>query len=472
MAITQQMLQNLINGNISTDIDTTTAKLLSTKTNGIEGLPYQFPESVDRRISNTNIGRKYAEKIFGRLPLLFLTPCEPLFMGESSKEDKNIVEQALLGLADAAVTKFVTKDNVKYYTTDFAYNEYYNYLNTMLSAVASYLGIYDTYITIPGYKNGLGSETQKIGKVQWQYELNPSFKTFFSAQENLIFYLDSFDSVSESFSNDTSESSLASQINGYSDQVNEIRFLLGSEKGLGELVEKTNASQATENITSGLGSIIGSVGGGIVGSLSNKGVRDVLEGAKIIFPEVWSNSDYNKSFNLEFKLRSPDNDNLSIFLNIIKPYCKLLALTLPRQPQNGDINAFARPFLVKAYSKGMFNIDMGIITSLTVNKGGTAQWNDDGLPTQMDISIEVKDLYSKFAMSKYNLLSMDLINNTSYLDFLANMAGLNIGQMQMARKIRMYYYMSRTTLPRVEGEVFTRLDNSITRLAGKLYNLS
>jgi hypothetical protein len=85
----------------------------------------------------------------------------------------------------------------------------------------------------------------------------------------------------------------------------------------------TAVSSISQALTGGLGKL--GVGSGIVGSLGNKGVSTVTQGGKIIFPEIWANSDYSKSFNLEIKLRSPDNDPLSIFLNIIKPYCKLLA---------------------------------------------------------------------------------------------------------------------------------------------------
>ena len=68
--------------------DATIRRIMSTKTNGIEGLPYQFPASVDRRLTGTNVGRKYAEKIFSRQPLLFLTPCEPKFMADFNNNDR------------------------------------------------------------------------------------------------------------------------------------------------------------------------------------------------------------------------------------------------------------------------------------------------------------------------------------------------------------------------------------------------
>ena len=76
--LTKTEINNYLDGDTVTEQDY--IKMLSTKTNGIEALPYQFMDTVDPRIDGTDVGRKYAEKIFSRLPLLFLTPCEPLFM--------------------------------------------------------------------------------------------------------------------------------------------------------------------------------------------------------------------------------------------------------------------------------------------------------------------------------------------------------------------------------------------------------
>ena len=62
--ITDEQLTNYIAGNDDTNVDQTISKIMSTRTNGIEGLPYQFMESVDRRVWGTSVGRKYGERIF------------------------------------------------------------------------------------------------------------------------------------------------------------------------------------------------------------------------------------------------------------------------------------------------------------------------------------------------------------------------------------------------------------------------
>lgn len=471
--LTKTEINNYLDGDTVTEQDY--IKMLSTKTNGIEALPYQFMDTVDPRIDGTDVGRKYAEKIFSRLPLLFLTPCEPLFMDDFSKDDKKNLLQVLIDGGHDKDAEMISGSG-KYYSVSYAYDDYFKYLNTMLACVAAYLGIFDEKIQVSGYNNPV-----KVGEVAWQKEMNDSFATYFSAAENIIFYLDGMTSVNESFSNDTTESSLASQINGYSDTAKEIKFLFGDHgNAIADFVSK--ASEVSSNITSALSnSLISGVAGGIVGSLADKGVYSVMNGGKIVFPEMWSNSQFDRSYSLDIKLRSPDHDSLSIFLNILKPYCKILALTLPRQAKSKDSeddpNAYNSPFLVKAYSKGLFNVDMGIITGLSVTKGAECCWNDDGLPTQIDISIEVKDLYKSLMMSRINDLSLknlnvlkSIANNTSYQDFLANMAGLNIGQMEIGRRMKMYYYLSRTAISTSGAKLYTGLSKKITNIINKIYN--
>lgn len=474
VGVTAQTTSN--NYEISSTDENLVKNMLTKKMSGIEGLPYQFMENVDRRITGTDMGRKYTEKIVARLPLLFLTPCKQVFMPDASDEDRNILTSILTGGADNSAADLLENDG-RYYSVEYDYTEYYKYLNCMLAAVAAFLGIYDETINING-------SSAKIGTYAWQNEMNSDFKTFFSAEENIVFYLDGMTDISETFSNETTVSSLASQINGFSETSNEIRFLFGDKGGaLGNIID--SATNATSSIMSSLSNVLGNFGGGIVESLADKGVNTILNGGKIVFPEIWSDSTYDRSYSLNIKLRSPDHDSLSIFLNILKPYCRILTLALPRlmQDSNGSVNpnGYRSPFLVKAYSKGLFNIDMGIISSMSVTKGAECCWNDDGLPTQIDINLEIKDLYSSLAMSGFGtntgkgLFKIDglssVVNNTSYMDYLANMAGLNIGQMEMGRKIKLYYYLTQTDIAQAPSRLFTKFDQSVSKIIGKLYNI-
>lgn len=464
--------------------NTLVSNMMTKTINGIEALPYQFMPTVDTRLSDTGkssaesmIGRKYAEKIMGRLPLLFLTPCHPEAFADFDDNDKTTIANALLGGATEGYEDLLSGDG-RYYNVTYAYDEYFRYFNCMMSAVAVFLNMYDTVVPTL-----TGSATKKLGEYDWSNELNDDLKTFFSAKENLVFYVDGFNSVSESFSNDTTESSIASQINSTSDTANELNFLLaGNNSALAKIAD--NVTDAVSSVSSALSGLLGEVGGGIIGSLSDTGINTLVNGGKIVFPQIWSNSSYSRDYTLDLKLRSPDHDSLSIFLNVIKPYCKILCLCLPRVMEHEDhynINGYMSPFLVKAFSKGMFNIDMGIISSLSVTKGAECQWNDDGLPTQIDISITITDLYSSLAMSGFESTGLignpfkgaqqiwKIVNNTAYMDFLANMAGLNVGTMAIGRRVQMFKYLTETSLVQYKSRKYTQFEQAISRVMGRLY---
>ena len=446
------------NESVATSDEETIQKMITNTMNGVEGLPYQFMSSVDRRLTGTVIGRKYADKIISKLPLLFLTPCKQKFMDDFDDNDKSTAISMLAGQTEASNELINGKG--KFYSVDFDYESYYQYLNCMLSSVAVFLGLQDQEVTINGKK-------QKLSDFSWQNETSDSFKSYFSSEENLVFYLDGLNQVSESYGNSTTESSLASTINGYADQANELRFLFGSSGGVAETL-MNSATEVTSSISSALSGLGEWAAGGIVGALADKGVKTVLNGGKILFPEIWSDSSFDRSYSIDIKLRSPDHDSLSIYLNVLKPYCKLLCLTLPRLADD-DPNGYGSPFLVKAYSKGMFNIDMGIIESMSVTKGAECCWNDDGLPTQIDISLSIKDLYSKLMMSGFDDKMTNVVSNTSYMDYLANMAGLNIAQMEAGRRIRMYYYLTKSEIKNIPSHLFTKFDQTISRLMTNTY---
>lgn len=461
--ITAEQLSSLSKGE-STDEDDKNAKKLLKNIGGIEGMPYQFMESVDKRISGTPVGRKYAEKIASHLPLLFITPCKQVFMDDFNDTSKENVANALFG-GVSNIDSSLIDGKGRYYSVEFDYSSYFDYVNVMMQTVAVYLGLGDTKITINGY-------TAKLCNFNWGKAQNEAFKSFFDAKENVVFYVDSLSQISESYGNDTTQSSLASLINGFADNANEIKFLFGSAGNNIASVAAEASSDVTSSITSALSGVASKLGGGIISSLASSGVNTVLDGGKIIFPEIWSDSQYDRSYSINFKLRSPDHDSLSIYLNILKPYIMLLALVLPRMTENHDPNSYREPFLVKAYTKGMFNIDMGIISSMNVTKGDVCQWNDDGLPTQIDISIDIKDLYSSLVMSGTKDKVINIVKNTSFMDFLANMAGLNIGQMEMGRKLTMYYYLEKAAIVNTPARGFSRIQNSISNLMADLYNIT
>lgn len=425
---------------------------------GIYGAPYQFMNSVDPRVSGSQIGAKYAEKIVSRMPLLFLVPCKQVFMPGYNSSQQEMALDALLNGTESANS--ITKGG-RYYSVEYDDTVYYGYVDTMASELAHYLGIADQKVNL------YGSDVS-IGNIDWQSAVNSSLSSYVKAPEAVVFYLDGLASISDSFSNGTTESSLASTINGFSDQAKEIQFLLGDNSALASMVD--SMKESVSGALSGLSGAITDSTGGMLRDLASTGVSTILTGGKIVFPKIWADSSFDRSYSFDIKLRSPDHDSTSIFFNILVPYIHLLAMTLPKGI-NSNPNGYTSPFLVKAYCKGLFNIDMGLITGMSVTRGAECQWNDDGLPTQMDVSIDIADLYSSLFMTsdKGVFANWAVVNNTAMMDYIANLAGLNVAEPELMRKLTMFNYLNMTDFNRIPSRIYYFFDEKIQNAIRNFY---
>jgi hypothetical protein len=253
------------------------------------------------------------------------------------------------------------------------------------------------------------------------------------------FYIDGATSVSESFSNDTTTSSLASSAKSVSTQVKELNFLMGSAGSI------ASSDGIINEVKEGLEDIVGNMAETNTSNifLNNvmKGLSAIASGGSMLFPEIWGDSSFGRSYNVNIKLRSPDCDDLSIYLNVLVPLYHLIGMVAPHTINN-NYNTYSSPFLVRAYCKGMFNIDMGIITSMDVSKGKEGSWNANGLPTEMDISLTIKDLYELFSITATtNSITGNpgaIVKNTSMIDYLCNTIGLNLNKSEVQRNVQIY----------------------------------
>lgn len=403
---------------------------------GIHGMPYQFMPIADTRMDTGTdaLGRKYAEMIVSKMPLLLMTPGDPVFLSSySDSEKKGFIEYALNlagGVKDSQsdLDALLSREG-RYYTLKPNYVEYFNHVNPMCRAAANFLGIADTVI---------GGDGISLDSYNWQNNTNSDLHTVLNYKGSSAFYIHSETQISESFSNSTTESMLASKANQLSDMGREINFLMGgASAAAGVAVDKTvqsslgiNNAQNTADLTKGL---LGSTG--FMKSITG-GLQTVFAGGKLTFPEIWSDSHYSTDYSIQIKLTTPDCDKLSWYLNICVPLMHLIGFASPKQ---AGVNGYLSPFLIRAFYKGLFNCDMGIITSMSVNKGAEGSWTKDGLPTVMDINFTLKDLYSTMAITTNKNIKNGLMNNIALMDYMANLCGVNINEPDIQRVISMYY---------------------------------
>lgn len=472
------------------------------KLRGIFGMPYQFLPTTDCRVdgseSESVFGITYTEMIASRLPLLYITPGEPVFLSDGGKNRKSLIADVVQHFAGSDANHL---DNLlngyagKLYSIEAQYGKYFKYVNPMTRMGAFYLGLDQNIGDDDETKMYKKLDGHNLTDYNWAWNSNGDYNGDYSGAEDggsnnkgfdnitgglkdlqsyiyykasIPFYVNSETTFQENMTNETTESSLASQINGLSDKARELQFLIGSTtSAVAQNFDNaaTTLGNYRENAEAFLNKLTS--GGNIFSNLL-KNVKTVVSGGRLMFPNIWSNSGFSKSYQIDIKLTTPDLDKRSWWLNIYVPLCHLIALVLPRgEFQNG----YTSPFIIKAFYKGMFNIDMGIITDMTITKGKEGGWTKDSLPTVVDVQFTIQDLYSTISMSPAGgLMKSNVFQNIAEMDYLANTCGVNINEPDVLRMIEMYTTLNiKNVFMDVPTNISTSLGNNLSNKLSRIY---
>ena len=237
--------------------------------------------------------------------------------------------------------------------------------------------------------------------------------------------------TSESFSNETGESSIASAANQTAQSAQDRKF--GTANG--------------QTGIAGIDSIIGTISAALTSatafSAETASLATVLAGGgNLDFPEVWKSSSFSKSYHFNMSLRTPYGDPYSILQNLYIPLALILAGGLPR---GIGAAAYTSPFICRAYCKGMFAVPLGMITSISVKRGADQfGWTSGFLPTCIDISFEIKDLspvmYTAIGTGDTKSAITEAFGaNSNFQEYLLTLSGMGIadrltGYRQLKRK--------------------------------------
>lgn len=234
-----------------------------------------------------------------------------------------------------------------------------------------------------GFANSEDSELYTINSI---FGEDPAVYIFYNAETR----------TGDMFSNSMQES-MISGLNSVSDQSKQIHFLSGIG-GQGATNIFNLASNTVHSLAGSLGDALGS---GVLGSLFQnvaEGVDVIIAGNNFDVPQMWSDSSHSTDVSISFKLASPSGDLESIFLYILRPLARVLAFSLPRQYVT---NSYTSPFIIQAFAKGMFNVQLGVVESLSISRGGdgTKSYTITNLPTELNVQLTIKDMYEKIALS-------------------------------------------------------------------------
>lgn len=97
-------------------------------------------------------------------------------------------------------------------------------------------------------------------------------------------------------------------------------------------------------------------------------------------------------------------------------------------------------------------MDCGVITSMTINKGGSDNlWTADGLPRLMEVTVDIQDLYpmmkqlSKGSMTKYN---------KGLCSYLENLSGIRAEDLTIGT-------MAAMKINKITNSLLVTMDNNI-----------
>lgn len=428
----QAVLEKYQNRNVNSEAYDVSSRLFNS--------PFHFLETADLPINTeVGLGRKYMENISSNAAIVFMLPGKADYLPGSSEAKKDALKNVLEGgstresLALDDLIKNGVQDKYFEFATDYA--GYMSHVNILCRAIAVLLEIGDDagpdgktklkYYNWHNfkYKNFVKKQNSTTIFEKISDNLSNVNEVLFGDFQYTQFYADVNQSVSESFSNSTQESKLKGILDTGSDMAKELSFLTNAAAIDASDDLMAAAGKSLEEIAEKLGSDNGFMER-IAGAAST-----ILQGANIIFPEIWSGSSYHKTYNLTFNLISPYADKYSMYLNVFVPLMHLLVFVLPKQI---NANSFGAPYMIRAFSKGWFSCQMGIVESLTIERGD--EWSVDGLPTNLKVNMSIKDLYNDLMITgaEHPVL---FFSNAGIMDFLGVLCGLDLSKPNFLRQI-------------------------------------
>jgi hypothetical protein len=446
------------------------------------GVPHQFLPTADLRMqaedSPTDFGYGFFNNIYLEKPLVTLTPGKMLFLPSYSKGKKDLFASLMVDTDNAnsreALKELQSEEaGSRYYDFASDYTAYMNYVNLMCRVAAVYLGLdgYDnddnkykapdggSYKTYDWKKYTMIKDGNNSGNKKDDSILSNVKDWFSTVADDLTagqrcyvnFYIDPNTSVSESISNTTQNSQLEGAFDSLEGIVKEADLIVKSASyGSGGIENFLNSFESGMTDLANLATV------GLFKDMLGLG-EEVLHGSNLIFPEIWTDSDYSKSFSVVINLATPYGDRESIYLNIIVPMLHALCLALPRQTTPNTFNA---PFLIRGYAQGWFSIDMGMVESITIEKGPEQSWTVDGLPTEVKITLNIKELYSNLMMSPSTKPSL-FFSNQGLIDYLGVTCGVDMTLPNVYFNVKLAQAMLSSQLTDIPNKLYYNITEDV-----------
>lgn len=442
----------------------------------VHGMPFQYTYLTDRRLNNNTAyskeptgnfiksgnldmyGRMFAGDIAANTPICSIVPGTPVFLTN--------IKQSLFGVDSNAsnkerggwlpvlsqVTDFNIGDAIKsiidqnddkayqYYSMEVNTTEYFNFVNALCQTTARFMGLGNI-----AYRNRSCTAFDWSNYNQAAEQDYSMFEEVAGMNNGISFAFDPMSSISDTLNNSTKDSDLAGMLNGISEKARELEFMLGTGGISLDIVNSSDYEAALASVSDGVLS-------GIRNPLSviSSFISNATHGMNVRFPEMWSDSTLSRSYDIDMKFITPYATQFCKWRYVIVPFLHLFCLAAPQSKDT--IMNYSRPFLIKAYSRGYFNVEMGLIDSIQWKRYGEGDMiSEDGVPTEIDVSISFHDLYQQLAISLFHgaegsekdiAMNMQRIavffNNSGLMDMLGSLSGVNTNRFNLGEKLSLF----------------------------------
>lgn len=437
------------------------------------GLPHQLLAHNDHRISSTSdLGRMFAETFILDAPILYIKPGGSKYLPGMSKDEKKAYTSTFAEMVKGDMTKetiagqiasLMTDDDLRYFEFTQRFAQYMTSVNLLCRIGSVFLdlsnqkvpwckkgnvtyGTYDwtAYVFGDKYKEAnltISGAVSSIANQGIVATVKDALSVMLEDDRYVPFYID----ADASFSESSSTSTTSSFINAFTDKISEF----GKEMEFVSGVSGVGTADFLQSTASGIDAAVDEIlkdSNGAIGSFLKRLVgtsNQLIAGANFMTPDVWGDTEYGKSYSFSITLSTPYGNKESWYLNVYVPLMHLLAMALPVQT---SANTYTSPHLVRVFAPGWFSCDMGIIDQIGLDKGGSGDaWSTSGLPTEIKVSVSVKDLYSNLALPESFHLGK-FFNNTGLLNFLMVNCGVDITKSGLDDKLGVFANLFANTI--------------------------
>lgn len=231
-------------------------------------------------------------------------------------------------------------------------------------------------------QNPDGSIDSTIGEETWLDMFSNTFDSYIrDGMAFAIFNVDFTGSMSDSVTNSVGEIGTGSGIKELAKGARHMKFNLAGGNLAGDLIGdvvgavKNVAMGALDAVTFGLSNVL----------------NTIMGGGYISLPKAWEDSDVSlATTTYTMDLVSPYGNPISQLQNIYIPLAMIMAGSFPLKA--GE-SSYTSPFLCKLYNKGKEDIQLGMITSVTIERGtGNLAYTRNKRPLAFKVSFTVTNL--------------------------------------------------------------------------------